>query len=190
MDRFRYRVKHQKMAPFHFISQLDLNRLWGRALRRAGLPIAYSQGFNPRPLLSFGPALPLGVESRAEYWDVFLTQKLSPEEISNALNKEVLPELKIEEVSSLPLSFPSINQSIKGVRYSYYFPYSIKERANLSPGEKGVEEEKRERVGEFLVVLFLFKEEKILYSPGKWAEILEKEWGEDPARIVKEQVLW
>ena len=40
------------------------------------------------------------------------------------------------------------------------------------------------------MVLFLFKEEKILYSPGKWAEILEKEWGEDPARIVKEQVLW
>ncbi len=189
MDKFRYRVKHQKIAPFHFISQLDLSRLWSRAFRRAGLPVAYSQGFNPRPLLSFGPALPLGVESRAEYWDVFLYQELSPEEILMILNREVLSELKAEEANILPLSFPSISRSMKGVRYSYYFSQSIEEKAGLSP-DMGIEEEKREVVGELFVVLFLFKEEKILYSPAKWAEILRKEWGESPVRIVKEEVLW
>ncbi len=190
MDRFRYRVKHQKMAPFHFISQLDLSRLWSRAFRRAELPVVYSQGFNPRPLLSFGPALPLGVESRAEYWDVSLSRELFPEELLNTLNGEVFPELKIEEVTPLPPSFPSINRSMKGIRYSYYFSPSLKERARSLTEEMEIEEEKRELIGEFLVVFFLFKKEKILYSPGEWAKILEKEWGKSPARIVKEEVLW
>ncbi|MBP9015112.1 MAG: TIGR03936 family radical SAM-associated protein [Candidatus Atribacteria bacterium] len=190
MDRFRYRVKHQKMAPFHLISQLDLSRLWSRAFRRAELPVAYSQGFNPRPLLSFGPALPLGVESRAEYWDVSLSRELSPQELLDALNKEVFSELKIEEVNPIPLSFPSINQSIKGVRYSYYFSPSVKKIASPLPTEEGIEKEKEEMVGEFLVVLFLFKKEKILYSAGEWAKVLEEKWSEDPARIVKEEVLW
>jgi radical SAM-linked protein len=190
MDKFRYRVKHKKMAPFHLISQLDLSRLWSRAFRRAGLPVAYSQGFNPRPLLSFGPALPLGVESRAEYWDLSLEQNLFPQELLKVLNREVFPELQIEEVNLLPPSSPSISRSIKGVRYSYYFSPSVKNITSPLPIDKGIEKEKEEMVGEFLVVLFLFKEEKISYSPGEWARVLEKEWGKDPARIVKEEVLW
>jgi radical SAM-linked protein len=53
-------------------------RMWERALRRAGLPVAYTGGFSPRPQLSFGLALPTGCESLAEYLDIALTTEVDP----------------------------------------------------------------------------------------------------------------
>ena len=53
-----------------------------RTLRRTGLPLAYSAGFHPKPILSFGPPLPLGVESEAEYFDLELTRALPEEEVT------------------------------------------------------------------------------------------------------------
>lgn len=55
-----------------FTSHRDLARMWERAFRRVALPLAYTQGFSPRPKVSFGLALPTGAESRAEYLDVEL----------------------------------------------------------------------------------------------------------------------
>jgi radical SAM-linked protein len=66
--RFRY----SKLGKIRWISHRDGARVWERALRRAGLPIAYTEGFSPRPKLSFGLALPTGYESCAEYLDVSL----------------------------------------------------------------------------------------------------------------------
>jgi radical SAM-linked protein len=68
----RIRLRFTKLGKIRFTSQRDVARMWERALRRAGLPLAYSEGFSPRPLLSFGLALPTGCESRAEYLDVVL----------------------------------------------------------------------------------------------------------------------
>jgi hypothetical protein len=66
--RFRY----SKLGKIRFTSQRDVARMWERALRRSGLPVAWSGGFSPRPLLSFGLALPTGAESLGEYVDVHL----------------------------------------------------------------------------------------------------------------------
>ncbi len=68
----RIRFRFSKLGKIRFTSQRDVARMWERALRRAGLPLAYSRGFSPRPQLSFGLALPTGCESRAEYLDVDL----------------------------------------------------------------------------------------------------------------------
>lgn len=66
------RFRFAKLGKIRFTSQRDVARMWERALRRARLPLAYTEGFSPRPRLSFGLALPTGCESEAEYLDVVL----------------------------------------------------------------------------------------------------------------------
>jgi len=68
----RIRFRFSKLGKVRFTSQRDVARMWERALRRAALPLAYTEGFSPRPQLSFGLALPTGAESLAEYVDVAL----------------------------------------------------------------------------------------------------------------------
>ena len=70
----RVRFRFTKLGKIRFTSQRDVARMWERALRRAGLPLAYTEGFSPRPQLSFGLALPTGCESLAEYLDVVLDE--------------------------------------------------------------------------------------------------------------------
>jgi len=68
----RVRVRFSKLGKIRFTSHRDVARIWERSLRRAGLPIAYTEGFSPRPKLSFGLALSTGYESLGEYLDVAL----------------------------------------------------------------------------------------------------------------------
>ena len=69
----RFRVKYAKNGTARFIGHLDLVRIFDRTLRRAGIPVAYSQGFHPHPKISFGPPLSLGMRSIAEYADISLS---------------------------------------------------------------------------------------------------------------------
>ncbi len=68
----RLRLRYSKLGKVRFLSHRDGARLWERALRRVALPVAYTEGFTPRPKLSFGLALPTGAESIAEYIDIDL----------------------------------------------------------------------------------------------------------------------
>ena len=85
----RIRLRFTKLGRIRFTSQRDVARMWERALRRAGLPLAYTEGFSPRPQLSFGLALPTGCESLAEYLDVVLDEH-RPE--TAGIEVEALPE--------------------------------------------------------------------------------------------------
>ena len=84
----RPRIAFSKHGKVRFTSHRDVARIWERALRRSGLPVAYSEGFNPRPKLSFGLALSTGHESDGEYLDV----DLDPERVPD-LDVSVLPAL-------------------------------------------------------------------------------------------------
>jgi radical SAM-linked protein len=68
----RLRVRFQKLGKVRWTSHRDVARMWERACRRVGLPLAWTAGFSPRPKLSFGLALPTGAESLAEYLDLEL----------------------------------------------------------------------------------------------------------------------
>jgi len=70
----KLRIRATKLGKVRFTSHRDAARLWERALRRADLPVAASEGFTPRPKISFGLALPTGAESTAEYVDVDLRE--------------------------------------------------------------------------------------------------------------------
>jgi radical SAM-linked protein len=66
------RIRYAKVGKVRFTGHRDVVRMWERAFRRSGLPVAWSEGFSPHPLISFGLALPTGAESWAEYLDVVL----------------------------------------------------------------------------------------------------------------------
>lgn len=70
----RLRVRHTKLGKVRFVGHRDLARVWERAIRKVALPIAYTEGFNPRPKLHFGLALSVGHESLAEYIDIDLRE--------------------------------------------------------------------------------------------------------------------
>lgn len=72
----RVRVRYGKEGKLRWLSHRDVARIWERAFRRLALPLVYTQGFSPRPKVSFGLALPTGAESRAEYLDMELDGEL------------------------------------------------------------------------------------------------------------------
>ncbi len=109
-SRFRMRAKFAKRGDLKFISHLDLCRTMIRAIRRAGLPINYSQGFHPHPKVSFSAALPVGTQSSAEYLDMELGESLQAFEVTQRLNKVLPTQLQIETVMPIPLSFRSLSQ--------------------------------------------------------------------------------
>ena len=86
-----------------YISQLELQSIFERALRRARLPLAFSQGFHPLPLLSFGRALPVGVASECEWFSLYITEECNPQEVQTALNQGLPQGLAISAVEVLPL---------------------------------------------------------------------------------------
>ena len=81
----RVRICFAKTDAMRFIGNLDLFKAWERACRRAGLPLAYSQGYNPQPKLNLASALPLGFTSQAELIDIWLEQPLPLEAIESGL---------------------------------------------------------------------------------------------------------
>ncbi|MDR5657897.1 TIGR03936 family radical SAM-associated protein [Serpentinicella sp. ANB-PHB4] len=92
---FKIRSKFYKKDDMVFISHLDLLRVFERAMRRAQIPIAYSQGFNPHPIMAFSSALSLGVSSDSEYVDITLLESLQEEDFTKKLNEVLPPGLKI-----------------------------------------------------------------------------------------------
>lgn len=89
------RSRFYKKEDMIFISHLDLIRVFERTMRRANIPMAYTQGFNPHPIMSFATALGVGVSSDAEYIDIRLDQKISLEVFMDRLNQALPQGLKI-----------------------------------------------------------------------------------------------
>ena len=189
MIQFRYRIKQRKMSPFHLISQLDIARLWDRTLRRSGIPILYSQGFNPRPLISFGPATPLGVESRAEYLEIFLGEEISCLRLQEELNRYLPEELRVEEVIMLEQPRLSLTQEIKGIVYAFsLYGVSSWDRVLLP---EGIEIQNVYQKEHSLWVWFLFQDTKVFFSPLKFSSFLEENYDYPlPDKIIKERVLF
>lgn len=90
----RYRLWHIKSGLHAYLSQLELQALLWRAMRRARLPLAFSQGFHPMPLLSFGRALPVGAQSLAEWFAVTLHTFMPRQEVLERLNLYLAENLR------------------------------------------------------------------------------------------------
>jgi radical SAM-linked protein len=91
----RLRVRYAKRGPLRFTSHRDFARALERAVRRAGVPIAYSQGFTPHPKISYASAAPTGVASEAEYLELALATRVDPDDLRRALDAALSPGLDV-----------------------------------------------------------------------------------------------
>jgi radical SAM-linked protein len=113
----RLRLTFSKSGDLIYTSHLDLARIWERSLRRGGAPLAYSQGFNPRPKLQLAAALPLGHVGEAELLDVWLERPTSVDAFTRAL-VPVLPDgLAVSGVRQVVLKEPSLPSQVISAEY-------------------------------------------------------------------------
>ncbi|NOQ22627.1 MAG: DUF2344 domain-containing protein [Candidatus Aegiribacteria sp.] len=100
------RVRYSKTDCAAYTSHLDMVRMWGRLLRRSDLPVSWSDGYVTRPRVHFGPPLPLGIESIAEYIDIELNT-IPVSRAEELLNRFMPPGLRVEETWTLAPDTPS-----------------------------------------------------------------------------------
>ena len=89
----KIRIKFAKTGVMKFVGHLDVMRYFQKAIRRAELPIAYSEGFSPHMLLSFASPLGVGISSTGEYFDMVLAEDMKTDEIVSGAEEVLLPEL-------------------------------------------------------------------------------------------------
>ena len=111
------RLKYSKTPQGRFLSHLDLLRTMQRIFRRAGLPLAYSEGFNPHPKISYGSALAVGVTSDGEYLDVELREELSAPEVAKRIEPVLPPGIRLISVKELEGRQDSLMAIINMARY-------------------------------------------------------------------------
>lgn len=115
--RFVYRVT----GVLKFLSHLDLLKLFNRALLRANLPVAYSEGFNPHPKISFGPPRGVGQEGWQELGDLQLREALPPDEVCQRLNQALPTAVRVLQARLLPEPGPALMAVINLAVYEAEF---------------------------------------------------------------------
>ena len=128
----RIRLKYSKIGKVRFLSHLDFMTLIHRCVMRAGIPVAFSHGFNPHPKISFGPALSVGIESEGEYLDMETDPFVDLAEMTRNLNGSLPEGIRILESKIIPRNAPSLSGSIGRYDYTIEVPdewsSSLKER--------------------------------------------------------------
>lgn len=114
---YRLRVKFKRGEEIKFISHLDLIRLWQRALHRAGIPLAYSEGFSPHPRISLAAPLPLKVTSEAELMDISTTKLVSPHFFIGAMSQQLPPGIEILQAHQIAPNQPSLQSQVRYAEY-------------------------------------------------------------------------
>lgn len=114
----RYRITFGKDGPLRYSSHLDLARVWERTLRRASVPLVYSQGFNPRPKLQLAAALPLGYSSICEVLDIWLAEEAPlPGQLQDDLPQFAPPGLSILHIETVDVHAPALQSLVCAATY-------------------------------------------------------------------------
>ncbi len=113
----RLRIKFKRGEALKYISHLDIIRLWQRAIHRAGIALAYSQGFSPHPRISLAAPLALGITSEAELMDITTVKQVSPHFLMKALMRQLPEGIDIVEAIQIPLTQPSLQAQMRFAEY-------------------------------------------------------------------------
>jgi radical SAM-linked protein len=116
----KLRVRYAKRGPLRFTSHRDVARAFERALRRSGVPMALSQGFNPHPKISWIGASPTGVASEAEYVEIQVIERVEPAELGPALNAAMPSGLDVLE--TVTAAGGSLSEEIEASRWRIEIP--------------------------------------------------------------------
>ncbi len=107
-----------KEGEARYISHLDLMRVVQRSLRRASLPVDYSQGFNPHALLSFATAVPVGCSSACEIMDVKLNNDVLPDDFCDAINRALPAGMRVLRALCAKDEAPAPMAAVQAARYT------------------------------------------------------------------------
>ncbi|MBY0360227.1 MAG: TIGR03960 family B12-binding radical SAM protein [Candidatus Obscuribacterales bacterium] len=118
----RIRFQFNKTGDLKFISHLDLQNLFIRAARRAEIPMAYSEGFNPGPKLSIALSLPLHVEALAELAELELTEDLAPADFIARMNSQLPAEAQISAAVKVDKTLPALTTFLSKACYTATLP--------------------------------------------------------------------
>jgi radical SAM-linked protein len=113
----RLRITFSKGENLRYISHLDLTRAWERALRRAGIPVFYSQGYHPHPKMVFASALPVGCTGGAEVMDIKLTQPIPPRRVQSGLAHRLPKGLTVIDAVPIYGRAPALPTLLHGADY-------------------------------------------------------------------------
>ncbi len=117
-------------GPMRYVSHLDTMRTWVRAIRRARLPLAYTQGFSPHPRIALAAPLPVGIEGARELMDLWLDDPSGPADAVRALDASVPPGLEVVAIEEVGERLPSLQSLLSSARY----------RARLDPSQLEIED--------------------------------------------------
>jgi radical SAM-linked protein len=117
MGQQRLRITFAKGTALKYISHLDLTLAWERTLRRAEVPLAYSQGYNPQAKMQLASGLPLGYTGIAEVMDVMLTESMPPQDFMARVSDNLPDGLTITTVEEVPPRSPSLQSMLRKANY-------------------------------------------------------------------------
>lgn len=115
---FRYRAIYSKRHPAHYLSHIDLNNIIQRSFRRSGFSIDHSKGFHPKMILSYLPALPLGMEGKKEVLEFKAQYLFSEKDFISQINKYLPSGIEFSSLRRIRSFEPSLPKSIKALVYS------------------------------------------------------------------------
>ena len=117
----RIGLEFEKTGAVKYISHLDLQRAFSRTIRRAGLPVCLSTGFNPHYVMSFASALALGIESRCECVEMKTADAVCPDKFLEAMNRALPPGLTAINAVRLAENAPKLAAAVREAEYEIYF---------------------------------------------------------------------
>jgi radical SAM-linked protein len=118
----KQRVRFTKLGKVRFLSHRDVARVWERALRRSGIRVAYSEGFSPRPRLSFGLALSTGYESLGEYLDIDLADDVDPAVLPGVVTPSLPRGMEAQVAITIPPGTDSLQQAVTSSSWQIDLP--------------------------------------------------------------------
>ena len=121
IPNIRLRIKFTKHGAIRFIGHLDVMRFFQKAIRRAGIDVAYTGGYSPHQIMSFAAPLGVGAESNGEYMDIEVRSLTSCEDVMQRLNESCVPGIRITGVYVLPEEAGNAMASVAAASYTVRF---------------------------------------------------------------------
>jgi len=165
MKKQRIRIYFSKNNAMRFTGHLDLILTWERTFRRAGLPLSYSEGFSPRPVLTLAAPLPLGLISTGEIGDFWLSEIMPLAKIQAALQKALPPGLQISNILEIKDLFgfklPSLVQAVSyTIALNAQFP-DMEKKVNILLNTQNLIRERKGKTYDLRPLV-----NNLIYSPG------------------------
>jgi radical SAM-linked protein len=125
----KYRIEFSKLGSLSFISHLDMQKIMARIFKRAEIEMLHSEGYKTRPLISFGPALTLGISSLTEFFDVRVPKEWeNPKEVLKLLQKHSEKGIVFKNIELITTQMPSIQDATK--EFKYFIPLEDEDNVN------------------------------------------------------------